>query len=332
MAIFPGAIYKPITAAKGRKALTLHNRVNLHVAVSEAASLHPAFNKTGKVDSHMYVLKDGSVEQYVDTDLRAFADLDGNDATISIETQGGVKDPQGEPWTAAQVATLARIFAWAVATHGVKPQLATSAQLGESSKGLSWHRLGVDGNFPASPSPLAGRTQRGGGMHYSTSRGKVCPGDAKILQIPEILALAAADVEQVASPSVPATPAPAPVLTPGVQRNRFGRPMLAADGFLGPDTIREWQLQMGTLADGVISTGKDGSSLVFAVQRKLVAAGHKLGKVDGFGIFPNTTKASRKTLTVEALQRYLGTPADGVLDCPSTAIKALQRALNAGNF
>lgn len=185
MARFPGAIWKPITANKGRKRLTVHNRVNLHVAVSEGSSLHSYFNKSGIPDSHFYVRRDGTVEQYVDTSMRAFADLDGNDATISIETQG----MGGGTWTPQQVESLAQIYAWAVRTHGVARKIASDSKPGKSSQGLSWHRLGIDGNFPSS-GILAGRLQRGGGMHYSQSRGKECPGPNRIPQIPSIFARA----------------------------------------------------------------------------------------------------------------------------------------------
>lgn len=182
MARYPGAIWKPITAGKGRQRLTVYNRMNLHVAVSEGSSLHSYFNKPGIPDSHFYVRRDGTVEQYVDTSMRAFADLDGNDATISVETQG----MGGGKWTPQQVESLARLYAWAVKTHGLARKMATSSKPGESSKGLSWHRLGIDGNFPSLPNIRAGRGQRGGGMHYSTSAGKECPGDERIPQIPGI--------------------------------------------------------------------------------------------------------------------------------------------------
>lgn len=206
MARYPGAIWRPITAPKGRKRLTLYNRMNLHVAVSEAASLHGFFNRTGRVDSHFYVRKDGTVEQYVDTSMRAFADLQGNDATISVETQGGVKNPNGEPWTAAQIKALASLFAWAAKTHGIPMRLATSSKPGAPSRGLSWHRLGIDGNFPKT-GILRGRNQRGGGMKYSNAFGKICPGDAKIRQIPAVL-----DLAKLALKPSPAKPRPEGVL------------------------------------------------------------------------------------------------------------------------
>lgn len=179
MSRYPGAIWKPIEAQylSGLR-MAAYNRVNLHVAVSEASSLHGFFNAKGRASSHFYVRKDGTVEQYVDTAYRAEADLDGNDATISVETQGGVSKPQQEPWTGAQVAALADLFAWAVTVHGIEPRLAKDSKPGESSKGLSWHRLGID------------PWRVDGGMRYSLARGKVCPGDAKIAQIPTILSLA----------------------------------------------------------------------------------------------------------------------------------------------
>lgn len=322
MARFPGALWKPIEARfLPGKRLVAHNRVNLHVAVSEAASLHAFFNQSGRPSSHFYVRKDGTVEQYVDTDYRAEADLDGNDATISVETQGGVTNAQGEPWTPEQVEALAQIYAWAVRTHGIALKIAESSHLGEPSKGLSWHRLGIDGAFPPLPSPLAGREQRGGGMRYSKSRGKVCPGDAKIMQIPVIFDRAVAILGGAQPVSRP-IPAPAPAA-----------PQIAVDGSWGPQTTRALQRVLGTPVDGVISgqypnavtraipacdfSTRGGSTVIRALQRRLGVT------ADGY-IGPET---------VSALQRYLGTPVDGVVSRPrSLMVEALQRRLNTGRL
>jgi hypothetical protein len=331
VARFPGAIWRPIPASKGRKALTVHNRVNLHVAVSEAASLHGAFNKTGQVDSHFYVRRDGTVEQYVDTSERAFADLDGNDATISIETQGGFKNADTEPWTPEQLETLAQLYAWAVTTHGVAQQIASTSQTNASSRGLSWHRLGIDGNFPNLPDARAGRTQRGGGMHYSKSRGKLCPGGGKIGQIPGVFARAQAilgGVETVDRPiPAPASPAPAPAPSG-----------LAVDGDWGAATTTRLQQVLGTAVDGAVSSqdahwstrnpglttgwgwvasrSARGSLVIAALQRRL-------GVRDDGLIGP---------ATISALQRHLGTPADGVISRHSRAVIALQTRLNEGTI
>lgn len=92
------------------------------------------------------------------------------------------------------------------------------------------------------------------------------------------------------------------------------RAVLVVDGVMGPATIRQWQKVMGTPIDGVISTGRGGSSLISAVQRRVGV------KADGF-LGP---------ITWRAIQRRLGVTADGVPG-PIT-IKALQRRLNAGQF
>jgi hypothetical protein len=104
---------------------------------------------------------------------------------------------------------------------------------------------------------------------------------------------------------------------------------LVVDGKLGPNTIKRWQKVMGTPQDGVISRP---STLVKAVQRRLNTKGAGL-VVDGKGIGRNDDGDYGPTKTVKALQRYLGTTADGVLSHPSSnAVKALQRRLNTGKF
>lgn len=188
MARYPGAIWKPITADKLygpgiRPPLTVWNRVNIHSTASTASSQFNYFNRSGIPDSHFHVAYDGVVEQYVDTDMQAFADLDGSDATISIETQGVSESTGDEEWRSAQAEAIAKLIAWIMETHPIPRKLAIDSKIGTSSHGLSWHRLGIDGNFPALPSIQAGRLQRGGGMHYSEDFGKVCPGYKRITQI-----------------------------------------------------------------------------------------------------------------------------------------------------
>lgn len=113
--------------------------------------------------------------------------------------------------------------------------------------------------------------------------------------------------------------------------------LLRVDGWLGPATIREWQADVGTPVDGVISTGRGGSQLTRRVQEILRAAGcHGIdGRrivVDGVGLRSNLKGATPRTHTTYALQQYLGTVRDGILSSPSGAVEALQRRLNAGRF
>ena len=345
MAIYPGATVQLLDRKyAGYNALVAHNRMNLHVAVSLASTLFGYFNRAYRPSSHMYVLKNGRAIQYVDSSRAAEADLEGNNATFSVETQGGLFNAQSEPWTPEQCETLADMYAWYHKTHGTPLRLATDSKLGASSKGLSWHRLGIDGNFPGLPNMLAGRLQRGGGMHYSTSRGKVCPGDAKIQQIPGILARAAAIAGGAIPVENPVTPTPLPEPTPvplsvgfntsghstaEVQTalNRFGH-NLSVDGVYGVKTttaVRHFQDDKGLVVDGIAGVNTWGklSSTPVPVTRR---APRKL-TVDGiWGVL--TTKKEQKALrvtadgvrgpiTIAAEQRRTGARVDG-LDGPDT--------------
>lgn len=122
-------------------------------------------------------------------------------------------------------------------------------------------------------------------------------------------------------------------------------PNLTVDGLPGSNTVRAWQRALHTAVDGRVSSqtlsarqqnpglaacddawrfvsNPEGSMLIRAEQRRLKARGHYRGSIDGL-IGP---------ITISALQRDLGTPVDGVISNPSTVVKALQRALNAGKI
>ncbi|MFF3065941.1 N-acetylmuramoyl-L-alanine amidase [Oerskovia sp. NPDC057915] len=190
MAIYPGAVQRLIPHANTENVrATVRHRINFHTAVTDASSLYPYFSQPGQPCSHFYVAEDGTVEQYIDTDFFSAADYQGNDATISIESWDGygrLWTAGGQPpaWTAAQVAALKALSTWITHTHRTIPiRLASDSRVGESSRGLSWHRLGVESSPPFRPGYRVD-----GGMYYSTAIGKTCPGDARIAQIPGILA------------------------------------------------------------------------------------------------------------------------------------------------
>lgn len=109
---------------------------------------------------------------------------------------------------------------------------------------------------------------------------------------------------------------------------------VTVDGYLGPETVKALQRYFGLVVDGemwgqyrgnqatkafnqrAVKYGKGGSPVVKALQKKIGVT------ADGYW-GANTTRA---------LQRYLGTPVDGEIWRPSSAIKELQRRLNAGTF
>ncbi|MFC8801753.1 N-acetylmuramoyl-L-alanine amidase [Promicromonospora sp. NPDC057138] len=114
---------------------------------------------------------------------------------------------------------------------------------------------------------------------------------------------------------------------------------LVVDGFWGSSTTRRVQQELGTTVDGVVSsqsvawrdsnpglttgwqwvTNADGSRMIAALQRTIgMASDERDGKIG--------------PQTIRALQRYLGTPVDGVISRDSSAVMALQHRLNAGRI
>lgn len=317
MARYPKAIWRPI-AKKQRYAMRSPVRMNLHVAVSEASSLRGFFNRGGNPDSHFYVRRDGTVEQYVDTSQIAYCDLQGNPDTISVETQGGLRNAQTEEWTPEQVVALAELYAWAVETHGIARKMATDSRKGSSSHGLSWHRLGIDGNFPSGL--LAGRVS--GGLKYSNHRGKVCPGNAKIRQIEGIFdrAMQLLGAEAPAKKPVSNTK-PAPRPKPAAKKKYVP----AIDGVFGPVTKGAFQqaLHDARFREHSVDT-VFGRYSVLSMQKWLRKRGQKGHAIDGvWGKY-----------TTIALQKHLrrlgekGHTIDG--DFGPHTIKSLQRALRKG--
>ncbi len=136
--------------------------------------------------AHFSVFADGRIVQSRDTIYKSAANLNGNYRVIAVENED--HGPAFGTWsksdvpalTPAQVQANARILRWAHDVHGVPLQLCPNSL--PTSRGLAYHRQGIDGNFPNGRVP--------GGEVWSKSTGKVCPGDRRIAQLPEILRLA----------------------------------------------------------------------------------------------------------------------------------------------
>lgn len=175
---YPPAIWKPVTrydvGGANHVPMTSPRRLVYHTAVSGSDSLFGLFNTPGNPVAHFYIREDGTVEQYVDTNVRASAVLDGNPDCITVESwdNAGIRD-----WTAAQVESCAQLAAWCNEKHGIPLTRLPSSKPGTT--GVGWHRLGIDGNFPQPPGRLLGGRVPGG-EEWSTSVGKECPGDPKI--------------------------------------------------------------------------------------------------------------------------------------------------------
>jgi hypothetical protein len=185
MAVFPNGDFKPVVRFKPSGQLHIESRgqrrVVLHTAVSNKTSYFSSMNVPGTETSHFYVNRTGAVEQYVDTDIRSSANFEGNPDCLTIETWDGFgkvwhKGDAVPPWNDDQLAALVELVAWLCMTHDIPAQQVSSSLPG--TRGIGWHRMGVDGNFPRGL--LAGRVRDG--EHWSRSKGKLCPGDARIKQ------------------------------------------------------------------------------------------------------------------------------------------------------
>ncbi|WP_250504827.1 N-acetylmuramoyl-L-alanine amidase [Bowdeniella massiliensis] len=165
MKLIPGAIARPISRNYTPRRRARTDAVILHVAVSKARSLHGWFNNpAAKASSHLYVRKDGSMEQYVSHEQSAWTSGAGSYRSIGIETEGmGI-----EPWTAAQRETIARVLAWAHKTYGVPLALMDSSA--PRARGTGWHRLGI----PMTRAQLSRGVSYTGGELWSRAVGKTC--------------------------------------------------------------------------------------------------------------------------------------------------------------
>lgn len=177
MARMPGAIW--VGEQSPRTPMSRYDGVIVHTIVGYAPA-HAA---------HFSVKGDGTILQSRDTAYRSAACLDGNHRLITIENEDhGELFPD---WTGsnvpaltvAQVAANARILGWSHEVHGCPLQLMPDSR--PTSRGLGYHRLGIDGNFTDG---YAGRVS--GGEVWTEHYGKVCPGKARIDQVPAILAAA----------------------------------------------------------------------------------------------------------------------------------------------
>ena len=141
--------------------------------------------------AHFTTSADGRIFQARDTRFKSAANFNGNYRVISIENQD--KDgpfpawevPNVPPLTPEQIEACALICAWVCQEHDIPFEPCPDSRKG--SRGIGYHRQGIPGNFGtfAFPGKLPD-----GELWTDLSLGnfgKVCPGDARIRQIPQII-------------------------------------------------------------------------------------------------------------------------------------------------
>jgi hypothetical protein len=190
-----GATWRPVDRYKAGQRLAVpmasYDAVVGHTAVtSSTPSMHSFFNVAGRATPHLFFGQHGECEQYIDTDFRSSAVLNGNHRCLTWEAWDGFPWPNGvcPPYTDEQAEAMAQFCAWAHEVHGI--ELVQMPNSRPNSTGIGWHRLGVDGNFP--PGLLSGRVA--GGETWSKATGKTCPTDLRIRQFPGFIIPRAIDI------------------------------------------------------------------------------------------------------------------------------------------
>lgn len=109
--IYPAAVYRPVSNHGGP--MSAHLGLVLHVQDGNN-SLYNYFNtSSSQVSSHFWAAKSGLVEQYIDTDLRSWAQENGNPTYLSVETEGY----PNEPLNASQLTSVAALLSWCATTY-----------------------------------------------------------------------------------------------------------------------------------------------------------------------------------------------------------------------
>lgn len=135
----------------------------LHVDAGNAFSLYDFFrNRSGGIESHFHVRKDGVIEQYRNIFWQADANRSANDFAVSIETQG----LGAGTWNDAQMASIKRLLIWLnEETDGAIPLRKVDAWNGS---GIGYH---VQFGAPGPWTPVA----------------KSCPGPDRVRQYHDVI-------------------------------------------------------------------------------------------------------------------------------------------------
>lgn len=202
MARYSGARWDPLgpqTEARMRS----HDIACLHTMVGTLAGTSAMFHQNGYggTESHFGLGALGEMLQWQDIAFEADANYDGNDRVISIETADtghGFPAWSGSDvpaWTPEQVDAIVAWLRWVTSKaahadcptswlchhHGIPRVLVPDTGL--SRRGIAVHRQGVE----SYPTPHKPGWLQPGCERWSSSRGKVCPGDRRIEQTKTVI-------------------------------------------------------------------------------------------------------------------------------------------------
>jgi hypothetical protein len=107
----PFATWIPVQNHGGN--MTAHLGLVLHVQVGNGSLAGYFNNPASGVSAHFWASKTGQLEQYVDTDSIAWAQVAGNPNYLSVETEGYPNEPLTEP----QMQIVADLLLWSSETY-----------------------------------------------------------------------------------------------------------------------------------------------------------------------------------------------------------------------
>lgn len=197
MAIMPTAVQRLLQPENRTEPAITATQLIYHTAVDAKGptNLPGYFDREDiGLESHFWVPNDGTIVQMMDTGRQADANYTANVRAISVETEDD-GDPEGNPWTTAQLAALVDIAVWCHRTHGIPIRRCPA----HNQPGVGWHSMW---SYP-DPINLTGRPIP---SPWTPALGKTCPGRTRIRQlIGHVIPTAAARVNAGGGPSVPAT-------------------------------------------------------------------------------------------------------------------------------
>ncbi len=196
MSIVPFAKWEPVPSHSGPMAG--HQGLVLHVQVGNGDCYGEFDVPANQASSTWWVSKTGQLVQYVDSDVTAWTEAQGNPYWDSVETEGLVS----EPLTDAQILTLARLYVWGHQKYGW-PLVMTDDV---NAAGFIWHGAG--------------------GAAWGGHTG--CPGDLRKPQRAAVLFIAGLVLNP--APGQPPAPAPPKETSMIAQHPTAGYAVLRPDG------------------------------------------------------------------------------------------------------
>jgi hypothetical protein len=137
MAFCPFAVQQIIPESHTQGRITPTTLI-YHEAVSSADSLQGYWNSPGvELESHFYIGETGTIFQFVDTEVRADANVDANGFAISVESWDDSNRDPLLAWNPAMLAAAKRLAAWCVDVHDI-PARAPAAWNSGGIGGHNW--------------------------------------------------------------------------------------------------------------------------------------------------------------------------------------------------